>query len=214
MDKIMLKYEEKLHLDEQYKKLQSNNVIQITIGLVWGVVVYVLLYYFIKYVFRYVPDIQPWNDFESWFTFGGIRFVKADLFYFAGGLIFNCYGTVNLSKISVQNHSVKNEKSNTPNKLLVNGYYAKVRHPMYGTFIILQAGFMISLRSFIGIIVALLIIVAQYINAFIEEKKQLIPIFGEEYNQYRKNVRGILLTKSEIIIFALAVIFSTVGFVF
>ena len=210
----MLKYEEKLHFDEHYKKLQANSVLQITIGVVWGAAGYILLYFLFKYVLLYIPDVQPWNGFETWFTLGGVRFVKADFVYFACGLIINCYGTVNLSKISVQNHSAKNEKSNTPNKLLVNGYYAKVRHPMYGTFIILQAGFMISLRSLAGMIVALLVVIVQYINAAMEEKKQLVPIFGEEYNLYIKNVRGMLLTKLEIIVFTLVVIFNTIGFSF
>lgn len=93
-------------------------------------------------------------------------------------------------------------------------YYAKVRHPMYGTFIILQAGFMLSLRSFVGIIIAFIVLIFQYANAVIEEKKQLIPIFWEEYRIYVKNVNRILLTKSEIIAFSLATLLSVVGFVF
>ena len=210
----MLKYEEKLHLDEHYKKLQSNSILQIAIGIIWSVVGYILLYYFIKYVLLVIPDVQPWNDFETWFILGGIRFVKADFIYFTCGLIINCYGTIKLSRISVQNHSVKNKKNNIPTKLLTNGYYAKVRHPMYGTFIVLQAGFMMSLRSFVGMIVALLITIFQYMNAIIEEKKHLVPNFGEEYNLYTKSVRGMFLTKSEIIIFIVVVIFSTIGFVF
>lgn len=85
---------------------------------------------------------------------------------------------------------------------------------MYGTFVILQAGFLISLRSFVGMTVILLIVIFQYINALGEEKRQLIPIFGEDYNLYSKNVKGMLLKKSEIIVFTLVVIFNTVGFLF
>jgi len=210
----MLKYEEKLHLDEHYRKLQSSSFLQVTMGLVWGIAEYVFLYFLIKYVLLYIPDFQSWNNFQTWFTLGGVKFVKADLAYFVCGLIINCYGTVRLTKITVQNHSAKSEKGSTPKCLLINGYYAKVRHPMYGTFIILQAGFMLSLRSFIGIIVALIIVVGQYINAVIEEKKQLIPAFGEEYNLYIKNVSAMVLTRSEIIAFAVAVILSTVGCIF
>jgi protein-S-isoprenylcysteine O-methyltransferase Ste14 len=109
---------------------------------------------------------------------------------------------------------VRNEKSNTPERLLVTGYYAKVRHPMYGTFIIMQAGFMLSLRSLDGIIIALIIIAVQFINAAIEEKKQLIPIFGEEYKTYAQNVGRMLLTRSEVIALCLVVFLSAVGFIF
>lgn len=211
---MMLKYEEKLHFDKYYSKLQSNSVLYKVIGLVWGIAGYVLLYYFIKYIFTCIPDFQPWNNFKTWFALGGVRFIKADLVYFTCGIILACYGTIRLSKITVQNHSVKNDKSNTPKKLLVDGYYAKVRHPMYGTFIILQVGFMLSLRSFVGMIIALIVIIVQYANAVIEEKSQLIPIFKEEYNLYIKNVSCMILARFEIITFTLAALLSAVGFIF
>lgn len=73
---------------------------------------------------------------------------------------------------------------------------------------------MLSLRSFVGIIIALIVLIFQYANAVIEEKKQLKPIFGEEYRLYAENVNRILLTKSEIIAFALASLLSIVGFAF
>lgn len=210
----MLKYEEKFHLDQHYKMLQSNSALRKSIAVVWGVIGYILLYLLIKYVLLYIPDVQPWNDLETWFTLSGISFVRADLVYFLYGLIMTSYGTVKLPQISVQNHSVKNKNSNKPKKLLVNGYYTKVRHPMYGTFIILQAGLMMSLRSLDGMIIALLIIISQYINATIEEKNQLVPTFGEEYKQYSKKVKAMILTKLEIIIFSLVIIFSIIGFKF
>ncbi len=210
----MLKYEEKLHFDKHYNKLQSNGFLNKTIGLIWGIIGYGLLYYLIKYVLTYIPDIQPWNDLKIWFVIGDVRFVKVDLIYVAYGLILNCYGTIRLSKITAQNHSAKSEKGCTPNKLLISGYYAKVRHPMYGTFIILQAGFMLSLRSLAGIIIALIIMGFQYVNAIIEEKKQLIPIFNEEYSLYTNNVCRMLLTTSEIIVFISAILISAVGFAF
>ncbi|MDP4152303.1 MAG: methyltransferase [Bacillota bacterium] len=210
----MRKYEEKLHFDKYYNKLQENNVLQRYSGVVWGIAGYVLLYYFARYILAYIPDFRPWGDIETWFAVGGVRFIKADLVYFTFGLILNCYGTVRLSKITVQNHSARSETGHMPQKLLVNGFYAKVRHPMYGTFIILQAGFMLSLRSFAGMIIALIVIIIQYSNAIIEEKKQLKPIFGEEYNVYIKNVSCILLTRSQIAALVLAALFSAAGFVF
>lgn len=172
----MLKYEEKLHFDKYYNKMQSTSVLHKAISLVCDVAGYIVLYYCIKYILTSLPDFQPWSNFVPLFSLGGVLFSKIDLIYFTCGLILICYGTVKLSKITIQNHSARNEKSNTPERLLITGYYAKVRHPMYGTFIIMQAGFMLSLRSLDGIIIALIIIAVQFINAAIEEKKQLIPI--------------------------------------
>ena len=194
----MLKYEEELHFDKFYEKLKSNSFPHKVIHLVWGVIVYILLFYSVKYILNSIPDFQPWGNFKTWFALGEVRFIKLDLGYFIYGIILTCYGTMRLSKITDQNHSVRNEEGSDPKKLLVDGYYARVRHPMYGTFILLQAGFMLS----------------QYANAVIEEKKKLIPIFGEEYRFYAKNVNRMLLIKSEIIVLSLAALLSVVGFAF
>jgi protein-S-isoprenylcysteine O-methyltransferase Ste14 len=210
----MLKYEEKLHFDKYYSKMQSNSLPHKILSLVWGIAGYVILYYFIKYILTFIPDFQPWSNFKPWLILGGVKFIKADLVYFTCGLFLTCYGSIKLSKITVQNHSVRNEKNGIPKELLVSGYYAKVRHPMYGTFIILQAGFMLSLRSLDGILIALIIIAVQYVNAVIEEKRQLIPIFGEEYKLYIKNVNRMFLTNAEIVALILVALLSAVSFVF
>lgn len=210
----MLKYEEKLHLDRYYNKIQSANVLHKVIGLVCGAIGYVVLYYFIKYILISLPDFRPWSNFLPWFSFDGVLFSKIDLLYFICGLILICYGNVKLSAITIQNHSVRSEKSNSPEKLLVTGYYAKVRHPMYGTFIILQAGFMLSLRSLDGIIIACIIVAFQYANAAVEERRLLFPAFGEKYKTYTQNVRRMLLTRSEVITLFFVMLLSAVGFIF
>lgn len=210
----MRKYEQKLHLDKHYRKLQSGSFIHKATSLVLGIIGYTLLYYFIKYAFTHIPDFEPWNNFGMWLNIGGVQFIDSDKVYFIGGLIIACYGSIKLSRITTQNHSVKNKDNSVPSKLLITGDYTKVRHPMYGTFIILQSGFLLSLRSLIGMILALMIIIFQYINAMFEEKKQLIPLFGDEYHQYTKNVSHVLLTKAELIVFILILLFCTVGYIF
>lgn len=209
----MLKYEEKFHFDKNYKKLQNGGFVHKAIALVWGITGYVLLYYLFKYIFNCIGDFQPWNDFKILLNIGDVELIKSDCVYFVLGLIIACYGTIRLSKITSQNHSAKNKENSIPNKLLTTGYYTKVRHPMYGTFIILEAGFLLSLRSFTGMIIALIVAIIQYLNAGFEEKKQLIPIFGEEYSQYSKKVRHRLSTRPEIIVLILALLLSGAGFV-
>ena len=209
----MLEYEKKLHFDEHYKKLQSMNVSQEIGRLTWSVAGYFILYTALKYVLMFIPDFRPWNNIGTWFTFCTIPFSRYDTVYFAFGLIANCYGSIRLMKITAQNHSVKNEKSGSPTKLLTNGCYAKVRHPMYGTFIILQSSLLLSLRSFIGIIFAIVVVAFQYFNAAWEEKKKLIPLFGDDYRVYSSAVRGILLKKWEIFVLAAVALFSLAGFI-
>jgi protein-S-isoprenylcysteine O-methyltransferase Ste14 len=123
------------------------------------------------------------------------------------------YGSVRLLKITLQNHSVNNKSEDKPERLLKDGYYAYVRHPMYGTFAILYMGTLLSLRSLNGIIIALLMTGGQYVNAIIEEKRILKLVFQEEYQQYTREVKGILLKKTQIIILTIMMIFCIVGFI-
>lgn len=208
----MLKYEEKLHFNKHYEKWQSLSVLRVAIGVIWRIAGYILLYFLFKYILRYIPDLNPWDNTETWFRIGVVRFVRADLAYFVYGIILTCYGGIRLAKITAQNHSAKNQKDSMPQELLITSYYAKVRHSMYGTFIILQASFLLSLRSFTGMILALIVVTIQYLNAFFEEKKHLLPVFGEEYNRYVKNVRRMILTNRKIIVFLLLALSSMVGF--
>ncbi|MGE4353840.1 MAG: isoprenylcysteine carboxylmethyltransferase family protein [Oscillospiraceae bacterium] len=209
----MLEYEKRLHFDEHYKKLQSLNVTQRIGRLLWGIVGYVVIYAVLKYVLMFIPDFQPWNDIREWFAFCTIPFSKCDCVYITFGLVANCYGSIRLMKITAQNHSVKDNKSGARTRLLTDGCYAKVRHPMYGSFIIMQSSLLLSLRSFIGIILALVVTAFQYFNAAWEEKKKLIPLFGDDYRDYSRVVRGMLLKKWEILILAAMVFFSLIGFI-
>lgn len=211
--RFMLKYEEMLHFDEHYKKLQKSHLIRISWTLLCSTASYTTIYILLKILITYVPDIYAWNHAEVWFTFESIKIIKMDLIYFFTGLLMVYYGSIRLIKITIQNHSVKNESGNVPERLLKDGYYAYVRHPMYGTFVILYMGTLLSLRSLNGIIVALLMIAGQYVNAIFEEKRVLKQVFKEEYQLYIREVKGILLKKTQIIILTTVMILCIVGFI-
>ena len=209
----MLKYEEMLHLDEYYKKLQESHRIWISWIILSSTAWYSIIYVFLKFAITYVPDIYAWKHAEFWFSFESIKFIKVDLIYFFIGLLMIYYGSIRLFNITIQNHNVRNKNEDIPKRLLKDGYYASVRHPMYGTFVILYMGILLSLRSLDGIIIALLMTVAQYVNAIIEEKRVLQPVFHEEYQQYIREVKGILLKKMQIISLIIVMIFCIVGFI-
>ncbi len=167
----------------------------------------------LKIAITYVPDIYAWSHAEAWFTFKRIKFLKVDLIYFIIGLLMIYYGSIRLFNITIQNHSVKRKSEDIPNRLLKDGFYATVRHPMYGTFVILYMGMLLSLRSLEGIIIALLMTVGQYVNAMIEEKRILQPVFHEEYQLYINEVKGILFKKTQMIFMTIIMIFCIVGFI-
>ena len=209
----MLNYEKKLHFDEHYKKLQSLKGPQKIGALLWGEAGFVLGYLLLKYALQFLPDVSPWSHAEVWFTFYSIPFSKYDGPYILFGLAANCYGSLRLAKITAQNHSVKNEKSGVPAKLLTDGCYAGVRHPMYGAFLILHASLLLSLRSLIGMLLALAVVGFQYLNARWEENRELRPLFAEEYERYAGAVRRVLLRKGEVLVLTAAVLLSLAGLV-
>lgn len=210
----MLDYEKKLHFDKHYKKLQSLNGVKKICALICGEAGYIIAFILLKYVLLLFPDLQPWDNAKTWFTFYSIPFSKYDCPYILFGLVANCYGSIKLMKITEQNHSIKDGESGMPSELLTDGCYAKIRHPMYGTFIILHSSLLLSLRSFVGMIFALGVAVFQYFNAKWEEEKSLIPMFGENYIGYSKVARNILLNKWETLVLVIAVFLSLIGLIF
>ena len=83
---------------------------------------------------------------------------------------------------------------------------------MYGTFSFLYMGVLLSLRSLNGILLALLLIGIQYINAMWEEKRILQTDLKEEYRAYQKNVHSILFDRKQSIIVILLFLGCAIGF--
>lgn len=82
---------------------------------------------------------------------------------------------------------------------------------MYGTFIFINAGFLLSLRSLIGLILAILFMALQYFNAKFEEKRTLLPLFSKEYEEYIKKVPTTILSIKEFGVIVIFALFSIIG---
>jgi protein-S-isoprenylcysteine O-methyltransferase Ste14 len=93
------------------------------------------------------------------------------------------------------NHKTNSKKERQPSYLIQNGPYAKVRHPMYTGFILVETGLWFSLHSPYGYVIGLLLTGLFLSNGPREEKTQLIPIFGEKYRQYAYQVKRRYFTK-------------------
>lgn len=183
------------------------------IGII-SMALYILLFWLLNLILDCLPDQELWGkiDFEISplsFSLNFFSFIS-----FIIGLIIFCYGVLRLSGISEQNHKARDSKTRKPVKLLTEGYYGEVRHPMYGTFMLIQLGLFLSLRSLLATIVIALFIITQYANGIFEEKRELAKIFGEEYELYRRKVKSKYLTGLMKIIFGLAGILTIPGIIF
>jgi protein-S-isoprenylcysteine O-methyltransferase Ste14 len=206
----MLDYEKRLHLDKNWEKMQAGYPGKHVVSVMVGAVCFIAVYIALKWLLSFLPDPAPWNVSPLWKQIYGISFLRVDILYFALGLLTYSYGCVRFYGINRQNHSVRG-KGDTPDSLLTDGYYAKARHPMYGVFIIRSAAVLLSLRSMIGVIVAVLFAALQYANARREEQRVLIPLFGEAYRSYAAQTRRMLLRKAEAVALILFTLVSIAG---
>jgi protein-S-isoprenylcysteine O-methyltransferase Ste14 len=87
-----------------------------------------------------------------------------------------------------KDHKQAHKESKDIYKIVTTGVYAKIRHPLYLSLIIMNMGIAIGFGVIITFIVALLTIV-HWVATSIEEEKMLIERFPDEYNQYKRDVR-------------------------
>jgi protein-S-isoprenylcysteine O-methyltransferase Ste14 len=117
------------------------------------------------------------------------------------------YQCIEIVKINNQAQDSKNQ----PKKLLDDGYYAKVRHPMTARFFIIVLSFFFMLSSFIGIPLIVLFAFIFTIITLYEEKKILFPTFGEKYTEYMKKVKYRFFTFKMKLLVLLLIIFLIFG---
>lgn len=182
--------------------------------LITGSLLFIGVYIALKYLIGFVPDIKPWAAFNFLYTVNKYSFIISDGIYFLFGLVTFVTGFFMITETSRRIREVRDENTRMSIKLMTDGCYNKMRHPMYASFIFLQAGSLISLRSLIGTILAVLIIAIQYINVKVEEKNQLEKIFGDEYIKYKNRVKAGFMTTGMKISFAAIIILSIIGLLF
>ena len=96
------------------------------------------------------------------------------------GFIFHIYAG--------KNHKQAHEKSANIVKIVNNGVFSKLRHPLYLSAIIINLGIALAFGIVLTLIIALGSIFHWIITA-LKEEEFLLQKFSEEYSQYKKNVR-------------------------
>jgi protein-S-isoprenylcysteine O-methyltransferase Ste14 len=96
------------------------------------------------------------------------------------GLLFHVYAE--------KNHKQAHKKSDDIVKIVNNGAFSKLRHPLYASAIIINFGIALAF----GVVLTFLIAVCSifhWLMTALKEEEFLLQKFGEEYRQYKKNVR-------------------------
>ena len=98
------------------------------------------------------------------------------------------YASIQAWRATHQKNTVEDPHREVALRLLERGFYARARHPMYGMFILANAGLGLASGSVYGLGFSLLSLVVFIANGIFEERAVLIPQFGEQYRAYMRRV--------------------------
>ena len=175
------------------KILKSNSVfglrnlfIKIT-GLVIGIISFFLIHIGGIYLITYF-------DLPSYFRIS-LRLSSLDklsLFEVLlplGALGIFTFGLLRFLNIYTSYHRLLKNNQQNKIELLENGIYSRYRHPMYGSFILMQNGIFLGFPSIWTLLPALILTLLNFINGWWEEKFVLKPSLGQNYSNYKEKVK-------------------------
>jgi protein-S-isoprenylcysteine O-methyltransferase Ste14 len=90
-----------------------------------------------------------------------------------------------------------------PTKLVINGPYNLVRHPIYCGIVNLVLGWYLFRHAAYGLLIFPVICILFYMQAIFEEKEELELKFSDQYLEYKKRVPRILRIPNFILLFIL-----------
>ena len=134
-----------------------------------------------------MPEFRLWKSVDLVLLDGHSSATLSGVVHlFVGLMIFvpSFYAVIEIVRINQRAQGGKNK----PLYLLTDGYYAGVRHPMTGRFMLIVFGFFFSLASLVGLLMIAFFSLFFHATTLYEERKWLLPRFGEEYRSYAKAV--------------------------
>jgi protein-S-isoprenylcysteine O-methyltransferase Ste14 len=179
-----------------------------------SMVIYTFIFFIMRTGLKFIPGLFLWSDQNSILNILGVELCFIDMIYFILGMTITTHGFINLFLITKENHKAQNMKTRKPEKLISTGFYSKARHPMYGTFMIINLGLFFSSRSLWGIFIIIIFFAIQYVSTNYEEKNELIKIFGDEYREYKKAVRNKFFTPAYKVYLVISFIITISGIIF
>ncbi len=179
------KYLEKLLYTKPINNLR--NLITKIGGLVVGIISFLLIHIGAIFLINYL-NIPVYYDISlEMNSLNNLSLLEGLLPLAAFGIF--AVGLLRFLKIYTNyHHLLKNDQQNDI-QLIEHGIYGRYRHPMYGTFILMQNGIFLSFPSIWTLLPASLLTFLNLINGWWEEKFILKPSIGEDYSHYKQKVK-------------------------
>lgn len=182
---------------------------------------FLLLYYISLTGLSYLPNTHLWQEIDYSLLSIGFpwletlyEFTFMNLTHFIAGFALYIYAMFHLINITVVNHDALDPETRKPVELITEGYYANVRHPMYGMMVLMYTGFFFAQKSWLSLIIGLILTLILLINGWYEEKYKLIPRFGNEYKEYRQEVISRYFNRKIGVILLIYILIAAGGIIF
>ena len=161
-----------------------------------------------------LPGPQLWAAIDRTVAVAGGTVSLATLLHVLLGYTLFIYGSFHAWQATRLKNTVEDSRHELATRILDTGYYAKVRHPMYGMFILANVGLGFAMNSVYGLVFGLLSLAAFVANGIFEEKHVMLRFFGEAYQDYMRRVTARYFTAAQAIVLTLVLIFYITGFFF
>lgn len=161
-----------------------------------------------------LPGPQLWAEVDRTVTVAGGTLSLARLLHILLGYLLFIYGSLHAWQATRLKNTVEDPKHELATRLLDTGYYARVRHPMYGMFILANVGLGFAMNSVYGLAFSLLSLLAFVANGIFEERYVMLRFFGEVYQDYMRRVPARYFTPVQMIALVIFLTLNIAGLFF
>lgn len=161
-----------------------------------------------------LPGPQLWARVDQRILIGKVSVRFTQLMHLLIGYGLFIYGSYHAWRATRLKNTVEDPKHQLATRILDTGYYARVRHPMYGMFILANVGLGFAMNSVYGLAFGLLSLVLFIANGISEERAVMLRFFGEAYRSYMRLVTARYFTPRQAIVLALVLILNIAGLFF
>jgi protein-S-isoprenylcysteine O-methyltransferase Ste14 len=137
-----------------------------------------------------LPGPHLWAAVDRSLALGSLSISLARLLHLLLGYGLFIYGSYHAWRATRLKNTVERLDHELATRILDTGYYARTRHPMYGMFILANAGLGSAMSSVYGLVFSLLSLGLFIANGIFEERAVMVRFFGEEYRAYMRRVRA------------------------
>lgn len=161
-----------------------------------------------------LPGQQLWASVDQSIRIGKLSVRSTQLMHLLIGYGLFIYGSYHAWQATRLKNTVEDPKHELATRILDTGYYAQVRHPMYGMFILANVGLGFAMNSIYGLAFGLLSLLLFFANGIFEERAVMLRFFAEEYHDYMGRVKARYFTPSQAIMLALVLTLNLAGLFF